>query len=172
MTQQHLYIVLLGGKHEKANIEVHDVIPVIANDVMSKASYLKQKWFGVQKGLHIDSWMQVNGVHYKGQNFKIVIDDEFKLDHNDLKLYLINLGAYIPTEFGEVHKYLVVAGIDKADAKAQGKLAIEKYWYKPHTDAVVDIDDCIELSQVSEHYIRLIKSEFEPNTFVNDYLVI
>ena len=29
MTEQQLFIVLLGGKHAQARVEVHDIIPVI-----------------------------------------------------------------------------------------------------------------------------------------------
>ena len=28
-----LYLVLLGGKHEQANVEVYDVFPVICSDL-------------------------------------------------------------------------------------------------------------------------------------------
>jgi len=105
MSELHFYITLLGGKHEKANVEVHDVIPVISSDIESAYPYLKQQWFGLQKGLHVDGWMKINGVSYQGVNYQVQISD---LPVNSgLKLFLINLGAYIPDQFGEVHKYLV-----------------------------------------------------------------
>lgn len=171
MNPQYLYIVLLGGKHEKANIEIHDVIPVVAQDLKQASPYLKQQWFGLQKGLHIDGWMQINGVDYQDETYQVVISDQH-IEKSDLKLFLINLGAYLPTEFGEIHKYLVVAGMNKADAKVQGKRAIEKHWFKPHTDAVVEIDDCIDLSSIHGQKISLKKGEFETNPFVNDYILI
>lgn len=49
MSELKLYIALLGGKHEKANVEVHDVIPVISSDIKTAFPYLKQQWFGLQK---------------------------------------------------------------------------------------------------------------------------
>ncbi|MCF8998344.1 DUF1543 domain-containing protein [Acinetobacter nectaris] len=170
MSQENLYIVLLGGKHEKANIEVHDIRPVICSNLSDAYTALKKQWFGVQKGLHIDGWMKINGVHYHNQPYQITISEKPQL--SDLKPYLINLGAYIPQEFGEVHKYLIVAGMNPAEAKQQGKQAIEKHWFKPHTDAVVDVDACIELSLFDQKYIHLVKGTFEPNSFENDYIVI
>jgi len=64
MSELKLYITLLGGKHEKANVEVHDVVPVISSDIKTAFPYLKEQWFGVQKGLHIDGWMTINGISY------------------------------------------------------------------------------------------------------------
>lgn len=167
----NLYIVLLGGKHEKANIEVHDVIPVIGAELESTYLFLKQQWFGLEKGLHIDGWMQINGVSYQQQNYRIDIQDHPQIQQ-PLKLYLINLGAYLPTQFGEIHKYVVVAGIDAADAKVQAKLAIEQSWFKPHTDAIIDVDDCLELAILGRQYLHLILDEFVENTFCNDYILI
>lgn len=170
MSELHFYITLLGGKHEKANVEVHDVIPVISSDIESAYPYLKQQWFGLQKGLHVDGWMKINGVSYQGVNYQVQISH---LPVNTrLKLFLINLGAYIPDQFGEIHKYLVVAAKNKTEAKAQGKLAMEKGWYKPHTDAVIDVDDCLELNQIDQKFIHLIEGDFEANSFKNDYLIV
>ncbi|MFW2044849.1 DUF1543 domain-containing protein [Acinetobacter variabilis] len=170
MSELKLYIALLGGKHEKANVEVHDVIPVISSDIKTAFPYLKQQWFGVQKGLHVDGWMMINGVSYQDLNYQVqVTDTPVK---QDLKLFLINLGAYVPDQFGEIHKYLVVAAKNKTEAKAQGKLAIEKTWFKPHTDAVIDVDDCLELNEINQKFVYLVEGDFEANSFKNDYVVI
>ncbi|WHP07211.1 MULTISPECIES: DUF1543 domain-containing protein [Acinetobacter] len=165
-----LYLVLLGGKHEQANVEVHDVIPVICSDLTEVYPYLKQQWFGKSQGLHIDGWMKIQGTIYHDQSYQLVISQEES--PSELKPYLINLGAYLPNEFGETHKYLVVAGKDKADAKAQGKLAIEKHWFKPHTDAVIDLDDCLEIASIEQHYLSFVQGEFLENSFMNDYIIL
>ena len=176
VSQESLYIVLLGGKHEKANVEIHDVIPVVAEDLKQIYPYLKQQWFGMERGLHIDGWMKINGTTYQQPNeqpkhYRIEVKTSPQKELA-LKLYLINLGAYLPTQFGEVHKYVVVAAKNKTEAKIQGKLAIEKAWFKPHTDAIVDIDDCLELKKIQQKYLHLIEEDFDENTFVNDYIVI
>ncbi|ATO20913.1 hypothetical protein BS636_15120 [Acinetobacter sp. LoGeW2-3] len=170
MPELNLYIILLGGKHDKANVEVHDVVPVISSDIESAFPYLKEQWFGRQKGLHVDGWMKINGVSYQGTNYQVQITDT--LANTDLKLFLINLGAYLPDQFGEIHKYLVVAAKNKTEAKAQGKLAIEKTWFKPHADAVIDVDDCLELNKIDQKFVHLVEGDFEANSFKNDYLII
>ena len=170
MSELNLYVTLLGGKHEKANIEVHDVVPVISSDIESAFAYLKAQWFGLPKGLHVDGWMKINGVSYQAINYQVQITDTPV--QTNLKLFLVNLGAYIPDQFGEVHKYLVVAAKNKTEAKAQGKLAMEKNWFKPHTDAVIDVDDCLELNQINQKFVYLAEGDFEANSFKNDYLII
>lgn len=171
MSKKALYIVLLGGKHEKANIEVHDIIPVICSDLKASYPYLKQQWFGLAQGLHIDGWMKINGVTYHQHHYHIEIRDHAP-KNTVLKLFLINLGAYLANQFGEIHKYIIVAGKDAADAKIQGKLAIEKHWMKPHTDAIIDIDDCLELNIIQQQYIHLVEGHSTENCFENDYIVI
>lgn len=171
MSALHLYLVLLGGKHAQAHIEVHDLIPVVATDLPSAFPYLKQKWFGLKQGLHVDSWMHIQGVSYQGQNYQVQIHDQ--PDHtSQLKLFLVNLGAYVPHCFGEIHKYSVVAAENKQKAKVQAKLEIEKNWVQPHTDAVIDIDDCLELTLIEQKFIHLVKAEYCPNYFENEYIVI
>ena len=165
-----LHIVLLGGKHERANVEVHDVRAVICEEISQAYDTLKKQWFGTPKGMHIDGWMTIHGVEHDGVAYQVQISDQPST--STLKPYLINLGAYVASEFGEVHKYLVVAGHNKTDAKAQGKKAIEQHWYKPHTDAVVDVDECIELSLIDQKHLHLVEGAYSENTFKNDYIVI
>lgn len=171
MTKQNLYIALLGGKHANANIEVHDIIPTISCDIPSSFPYFQQQWFGLKNGLHVDSWMKINGVSYKGKNYQIHISD-IPVKTRELKLFLINLGAYIPEQFGEIHRYVVVAGKDENDAKDQGKLIIESNWLKPHIDAVLDVDDLLILESINKKFIQLNEGEFDKNIHKNEYIII
>ncbi|MEB3766565.1 DUF1543 domain-containing protein [Acinetobacter sp. MD2] len=171
MSKLNLYLVLLGGKHEQANIEVHDLIPVISTDIASAFPCLKQQWFGSKQHVHVDAWMRIEGVSYDGIDYRISFESTDSSAHK-LKLFLINLGAYLPHEFGEIHKYVVVAGKNEQDAKAQGKLAIEQHWFKPHTDAIVDIDDCIALNTLVHHSLYLVEGEYSSCYFENDYQLI
>lgn len=168
----NLYLVLLGGKHAQANIEVHDLRPVVCKDLTHAYVSLKQQWFGLKQGLHIDSWMKIHGVTYQNVDYRIVIHENTFNQPSKLKLYLINLGAYVPRVFGEIHKYVVVAGYNAVDAKQQGKLAIEMHWDKPHTDAVIDVDDCLEVTLLDHFSITLEQGHYEANLFKNDYILI
>lgn len=171
MQTEYLYMILLGGKHAHANVEVHDVLPMIGTDLLSLYPSLKDKWFGLKKGLHIDAWMKIHGVIYNDQPYQIHIQP-FPAQETLLKLFLVNLGAYIPQQFGEIHKYIIVAGKNSADAKLQAKKAIEKTWFKPHTDAIIDVDDCVEIDLLEQQYIHLMPGEFTKNIFENDYILI
>ncbi len=51
-----LFMVMLGGRHAKANTEVHDVVMAIGHSLSELTPQLKQAWFGELKGLHIDAW--------------------------------------------------------------------------------------------------------------------
>lgn len=172
MTEQQLFIVLLGGKHPQARIEVHDIIPVIYPQLEQSYPQLKQRWFGLAQGLHIDAWMCVRGVEYQGVNYRVEIVPFSHSLQNPLKLYLINLGAYLPDEFGELHRYVVVAGMNPADAKQQGKLHIEQHWRKAHTDAVIDIDECLILDLIDGYAVHLVSGDFTANQFENTYLLL
>lgn len=57
-----LFVVMLGGKHPRAKIEVHDVVFAVADTLEAAYPQLRADWFGSPKGMHIDSWMAVDGV--------------------------------------------------------------------------------------------------------------
>ena len=50
-----LFIVMLGGRHARANTEVHDVVLAVGDSLEDVYPQLKNAWFGEQKGLHIDA---------------------------------------------------------------------------------------------------------------------
>ena len=51
-----LYLVVLGGKAKRANIELHDVSWVVGSKIEDTFDFLRNDWFGSSKGLHIDSY--------------------------------------------------------------------------------------------------------------------
>jgi len=52
-------LVVLGGRAEKANIELHDVRWVVGSKIEDTYDTLKKEWFGSPKGLHIDSYKKI-----------------------------------------------------------------------------------------------------------------
>jgi len=54
-----LYLVVLGGRAEKANIELHDVRWVVGSKIEDTFDTLRKDWFGSSKGLHIDSYKKI-----------------------------------------------------------------------------------------------------------------
>lgn len=162
-----LFVVMLGGKHPRARIEVHDVAFVVADSLEAAYPQLREAWFGTAAGLHIDAWMRVDGV------------DDWKVELSPLapgpgapRLYFINLGGYEARAFGEAHHYLLVVAQNKAQAKAKGKQQLLRHWSKPHTDALLDVDDCLPIDLVGGRYVHLVPGPHDGVVQHNDYIVL
>ena len=166
-----LFIVMLGGRHPRANTEVHDVVLAVGDTLEDIYPQLKNAWFGEQKGLHIDAWSKVKGIDVDGEKYQIQFTDAAP-NLNDQKLYLINLGGYDAQEFGELHRYILVVATNDAEAKQRGKLHFASHWQKQHTDRVLDVDDCIVIDHVHGRYVQLVKGDFTGNDWENTYLNI
>ncbi len=162
-----LFVVMLGGKHPKAKIEVHDVVFVTGNSIEDCYPELRQQWFGTMAGMHIDSWMQVDGV----EGYQVRFSEQAPAA-DELRLFFINLGGYTPGAFGEDHHYLLVTAKDKTEAKQKGKMHLPKSWDKPHTDAVLDVDDCIAIDQIGGRYVRLSPGQHKETVHQSDYIIL
>ena len=166
-----LFMVMLGGRHVRANTEVHDVVFAVGDSLEDTYTQLKKAWFGEQKGLHIDAWARVNGVESVGKKYQIQFSDA-QPQVADQKLWLINLGGYDAREFGELHRYVLVVAPHAAEAKQRGKQYFDEKWQKQHTDRVLDVDDCIAIDCIHGRYVRLVEADFDANTWENTYLML
>ncbi|MGY2230289.1 DUF1543 domain-containing protein [Pseudomonas tolaasii] len=162
-----LFVVMLGGKHPRAKIEVHDVVFAVADTLQGTYAQLRDGWFGSPNGVHIDSWMMVEGV------------DGWKVELSHLapqadahRLYFINLGGYEANAFGEAHHYLLVVAKTPREAMSKGKRHMLHDWTQPHTDGVMDIDDCLPIDLVDGRYIHLVQRAHRPIIQQNDYIVL
>ena len=162
-----LFVVMLGGKHPRARIEVHDVAFVVADTLEAAYPQMRQAWFGSQAGLHIDSWMAVDGV----QDWKVEMSP-LAPRAGSPRLYFINLGGYDNQVFGEAHHYLLVVARNMNEAKSKGRKHVLAHWRQPHTDAVMDIDDCLPIDQVEGRYVHLVEAEHQGVTQRNAYIVL
>lgn len=166
-----LFIVMLGGRHARANTEVHDVVLAVGDSLEEIHPQLKNAWFGELAGLHIDAWAQINGVEFEHKNYQIHFSNA-QPNQSEHKLYLINLGGYNVHEFGELHRYVLVVAQNPMVAKEKGKQYFAQHWQKQHTDCVLNVDDCIAIDQVHGRYVQLIEGEFITNIWENSYLTI
>jgi hypothetical protein len=167
MPEPLLYVVLLGGKHPRASIEVHDVAFAFGDSLEALYPQLRAAWFGAPKGLHVDAWMAVDGV----DGWKVRLAN-LAPGPGEPRLYFINLGGYRPGAFGEDHHYVLVVATNKTDAKALGRARLLNGWTQGHLDALLDVDDCIPLDQVGGRYIHLTQAPHRPIQIRSDYLVI
>lgn len=166
-----LFMVMLGGRHMRANTEVHDVVFVVADQLSESYTQLQQAWFAEPQGLHIDAWMQLNGVNCEGRAYRIEIRDQ-AVRMPAAKLWLINLGGYDAQQFGELHRYILVVADHAVAAKQIGKKHAEQHWQKTHTDRVLEVDDCIAIDCLAGKYVHLIEDEFLENPWENCYITI
>ena len=60
--EPNLYLVVIGGRIPKANVEVHDVRWVIGCKIEDTFDDLRKNWFGSIEGLHIDSYKKIYSV--------------------------------------------------------------------------------------------------------------
>lgn len=162
-----LFVVMLGGKHPRAKIEVHDVVFAVADTLQASYPQLRDAWFGSSKGVHIDSWMAVDGV----DGWKVELSP--LAPHGDAHhLYFINLGGYEAKRFGEDHHYLLVVARNKREAMSMGKRQMLRQWSQAHTDAVMDIDDCLPIDLVDGRYVHLVQGPHAAIVQHNDYIVL
>ena len=105
-----LFIVVLGGRSLKSNIELHDVRWVLGEKIEDTFPELRKQWIGKKSGLHIDSYKCIKYV----DGYKIVLS-ESKNNISiypiiDLSLWFVNLGGYNPKKMYEEHEFnLIVA---------------------------------------------------------------
>ena len=79
---------------------------------------------------------------------------------------------YVPEEFGEAHRYVLLLASSKQQARAKARKYALKTWQQPHVDAVLDVDDCILIDQVDGHFVHLVEGSHNGVRFENCYLVI
>ena len=166
-----LFIVMLCGRHARANTEVHDVVLAVGDSLEEVYPQLKNAWFGEPQGLHIDAWAKLQGLKFEHKNYQIHFTNT-QPNQSDMKLWLINLGGYDAHEFGELHRYVLVVAQNAIVAKEKGKVHFAQHWQKQHTDRVLDVDDCIAIDHVHGRYVQLVEGEFEQGQWENTYLTL
>lgn len=162
-----LFAVYLGGRAPKCNTELHDVVFVVGETIEDTYEQLMDKWFGDPLRLHVDSWLELEFV----DGYRVVLRPEPSA--REERLYFINLGAYRPGEFTELHANAFLVARDERTVKARAKRALLQGAHAVHTDDLYDVDDCIEVAHVDGHFVHLEPSDevtrHEPN---NGYHII
>ena len=169
MTQHSdkLFAVFLGGKAPKSNTELHDVVFVVGETIEATYEQLMDKWFGTPEGLHLDSWIELSIID--GHRIRLTRDKQT----SEKKLFFINLGAYLPGQFTEVHANTFVVAKDEREVKSRAKSELLKGFHSVHTDDLYEVDDCLEISDVDGFSVALEPTEerqaWEPN---NGYQIV
>ncbi len=168
LEKKFIFLVFLGGKSKKSNIELHDVRWVVGSKIEDTYNVLRKDWFGCLEGLHIDSYKKIKSVdgYYvklkkiagnKMQNMQEVSNRLSKKT-----LWFVNLGAYDPNSMQEKHEFGLVVASNTLEAK---KIAMSKWLIgceKKHKDNISSLkkliicDDCQLINKIGNWEIELI----------------
>ncbi len=178
-----LYLVVLGGRAKKANIELHDVRWVVGSKIEDTYDTLRKDWFGSPKGLHIDSYKKIryiDGYKINLINFekdKIVKKQLEKKNKAKKHLWFVNIGGYNQTSMQEKHEFGLVTASTKLEAKNIAKSKWLIGCKKKHNDDISSLemlfccDDCELIKKIGNWEIELTQDDnfIEANNYPDWY---
>ena len=158
-----LFIVVLGGRSLKGNIEIHDVRWVLGKSIEDTFPELRKQWIGKKSGLHIDSYKRIKYV----DGYKIVIsnsntDNLINPQTDNQSLWFVNLGGYDPKKMYEEHEFTLVVAKKAMDAKRKAKTNWKSNLKEKHNDDysgiknIKQIDDIHCIKKIQNWEIKLI----------------
>ena len=167
----YLFLVVLGGRATKSNVELHDVRWVIGSRIEDTFDVLRRDWFGINDGLHIDSYKKINYVDGYKINLKKIENKKLinnKIpNENDTKnnLYFVNIGGYDPTSMQEKHEFGFVVASSYLEAKNKAKSKWLIGYKKKHKDDItflrkfITLDDCELIKKIGNWEINLTQED-------------
>ena len=163
----YLFLVVLGGRAKKANIELHDVRWVIGSRIEDTFDALRNDWFGNFEGLHIDSYKKIKHVDGYKINLKNIENKKLKnkkfFNGNAVKknLWFVNIGGYDPNSMQEKHEFGLVVASSKLEAKNIAKSKWLLGCKKKHKDDIASLkkligcDSCKLIKNIGNWEIEL-----------------
>ena len=116
---EKLFAVVLGGYAPRCNTELHDVVFVVGESIQETFPSLLGKWFGTPESCHVDAWTELSIV----DGYRIRLEPHPQ--EGGRKLFFINLGAYDPRHFGELHACTFLVSEDRRDVRERAHDARE-----------------------------------------------
>ncbi len=178
-----LFLVVLGGRAKKANIELHDVRWVVGSQIEDTYDTLRKDWFGSPKGLHIDSYKKIK--YIDGYKINLINFEKDRIEKKKLVkknkskkfLWFVNIGGYNPTSMQEKHEFGLVTASNKKDAKNIAKSKWLIGCKKKHKDDIASLetliscDDCELIKKIENWEIELTpnKNFIEVNNYPDWY---
>lgn len=171
-----LYAVLLGGRAEKCNTELHDVVFTVGNSLEETYPQLIKKWFGNTKRLHIDSSIELK--HVDGHVITISSTPPDTITAKSL--FFVNFGGYKPGYFGEIHNVNFYIAATKTEALERAKQELCKSLAEPHCDDNHEInslihqdnnliDDICSINKIDQYYIHVAPTSQPSFLKINSY---
>ena len=178
-----LFLVVLGGRAKKANIELHDVRWVVGSKIEDTYDTLRKDWFGSPEGLHIDSYKKIK--YLDGYKINLRNVENLKINNNQLpkkitkkkNLWFVNIGGYDPSSLQEKHEFGLVIAKNKLEAKNIAKSKWLIGCKKKHKDDIASLetliscDDCELIKKIDNWEIELTpdKNFIEDNNYPDWY---
>ena len=166
--RNYLFLVVLGGRADKANVELHDVRWVVGSKIEDTFNVLRKNWFGSIDGLHIDSYKKIeyiDGYKIYLKNFeKNKIKNKQSVNQMNPKknLWFVNIGGYDPSSMQEKHEFGLVVASSSLEAKNKAKSKWLSGFRKKHKDDIASLntliscDDCQLIKNIGSWEIELI----------------
>jgi len=166
--RNYLFLVVLGGRADKANIELHDVRWVVGSQIEDTFNDLRNNWFGLMDGLHIDSFKKIEYIDgykinlKKFEKNKIKSKQAFSQINLQKNLWFVNIGGYDPSSMQEKHEFGLVVASSSLEAKNKAKSKWLSGCRKKHKDDIaslstlIDCDDCQLIKNIGSWEIELI----------------
>lgn len=129
-----LFLVVLGGRSRGCHIEQHDVRFVAGERIEDTLPELRRQWFGLQRGLHLDSWQRISEV----EGWRVVLRREpFS---GPQRLWFVNVGAYDPACAWELHAFGLFVATSARAAAARAKRHLLVGVAQQHKDDVCSLE--------------------------------
>ncbi|MFD2289000.1 DUF1543 domain-containing protein [Pedobacter petrophilus] len=152
INQPKLYMLLLGSKAPRRNVEQHDYFFGIATSLKELVPEIKAFWPEAGASIHVDGWREVNQVD--GYEIKILPREAANEDSLH-KLFFTNLGGYQSGKLAEQHYIVLSVKDDRASAIQEAKKTV---FFKTnsikganaHIDEKygIDIDDIYRVEEI------------------------
>ena len=147
-----LYMLLLGSKAPKRNVEQHDYFFGIARSLKELVPEIKAFWPEAGNSIHVDGWREVNSVD--GHAVKVLLKND-EIPASPKKLFFINLGGYQADKLEEQHYIVLTVQDDRALAIKDAKKTV---FFKTnsvkgansHIDEKygIDVDDIYRIEEI------------------------
>ncbi len=143
-----LFAIFVGGEHPRANIEVHDIRFIAAQDITDTYAQLRADWWGKPGTLHVDCWAEIRRV----DSYDVILKSD--PPPGPERLYFVNLGGYDGQTFGEQHRNLFTVAASVAEAKANA-LRTARHWRDPHRDDLYEAEQAFALDSLFGPGLRI-----------------
>ncbi len=139
----------VGGTAPGANIELHDVQFVAAEQPEEAFPLLREKWFGDKSKVHIDGYARIEWAD--GYDVMLCAAPF----HGPEKLFFVNVGGYRSDELAELHQFGLFVAHSADEAKEKAKQVLLTGSFQQHKDDLAEVDDCLLLHSLQGYHIHL-----------------